>query len=114
VGTAALQLLRLAGAKAYGAASAPKHDTLRSLSATPADYRVGSIDRLTRALEPRGVDHVFDAIGGPNIALLAEKKIDPLVNRTFPLLAARQAIEFLATTSTPSMTCRNQTCLKII
>jgi NADPH:quinone reductase-like Zn-dependent oxidoreductase len=32
-------------------------------------------------------------------ALLAEKKIDPLVNRTFPLLAARQAIEFLATGS---------------
>jgi NADPH:quinone reductase-like Zn-dependent oxidoreductase len=168
VGTAALQLLRLAGAKAYGAASAPKHDTLRSLDATPIDYRARSIDRLTRALEPRGVDHVFDAIGGSNIgpcigavrrggtvvgfgfmaapgilsklttfgslfvsarlrnrrgtfygitmlyqkdpkplredlpkifALLAEKKIDPLVNRTFPLLAARQAIEFLATGS---------------
>ena len=29
VGTAALQLLRLAGVKTYGAASAPKHDTLR-------------------------------------------------------------------------------------
>lgn len=168
VGTAALQLLRLSGAKAYGSASAPKHDTLRSLGATPLDYRAGSIDRLTRALEPRGVDHVFDAIGGQNIgpcigavrrggtvvgfgfmgapgilsklttfgslfviarlrrrrgtfygitmlyqkdpkplredlpkifALLAEKKIDPLVNRTFPLLAARQAIEFLATGS---------------
>ena len=67
VGTAALQLLRLAGAKAYGAASAPKHDTLRSLDATPIDYRARSIDRLTRALEPRGVDHVFDAIGGSNI-----------------------------------------------
>ena len=50
VGTAALQLLRLAGVKTYGAASAPKHDTLRSLGATPIDYRAGSIDRLTRAL----------------------------------------------------------------
>jgi NADPH:quinone reductase-like Zn-dependent oxidoreductase len=29
-------------------------------------------------------------------ALVAEKKIDPLVHRTFPLLEARQAIEFLA------------------
>ena len=29
-------------------------------------------------------------------ALLAEKKIDPLVNRTFPLLEARQALELLA------------------
>ena len=32
-------------------------------------------------------------------ALLAEKKIDPLVNRTFPLLEARQALELLATSS---------------
>jgi NADPH:quinone reductase len=29
-------------------------------------------------------------------ALLAEKKIDPLVTHTFPLLAARQALELLA------------------
>ena len=168
VGTAALQLLRLAGVKTYGSASAPKHDTLRSLGATPIDYRAGSIDRLTRALVPKGVDYVFDAVGGSNIGpcigalrrggtlvgfgfmsapgmlsqltmfaniflgsrlrgrrgkfygitmlyrkdpkplredlpkifkLLAEKKIDPLVNRTFPLLEARQAIELLASGS---------------
>jgi len=30
-------------------------------------------------------------------ALLAAKKIDPLVNRTFPLLEVRQALELLAT-----------------
>lgn len=168
VGTAALQLLSLAGVKTYGAASAPKHDTLRSLGATPIDYRAGSIDRLTRALEPKGIDYVFDAVGGANIgpcigalrrggtlvgfgfmgaagmlsqlgmfaniflgarlrgrvgkfygitmlyrrdatplredlpkifALLAAKKIHPLVNRTFPLLEARQALELLATRS---------------
>lgn len=165
VGTAALQLLKLAGVKTYGAASASKHGTLRSLGATPIDYRAGSIDRLTRALEPQGVDYVFDAVGGANIgpcigalrrggtlvgfgfmgastmlsqltmfaniflgarlrgrqgkfygitmlyrknpqplredlpkifALLAEKKIDPLVNHTFPLLDARKALELLA------------------
>ena len=67
MGTAALQLLKLAGVKAYGAASPSKHDTLRSLGATPIDYRAGSIDRLTRALEPEGVDYVFDAVGGANI-----------------------------------------------
>ena len=168
VGTAALQLLRLAGVKTYGAASAAKHGTLRSLGATPIDYRAGSIDRLTRALEPEGVDYVFDAVGGANIipcigalrrggtvvgfgfmgaagtfsklamfsnlfvgarlrdrrgafygitalyrkdpeplredlpkifALLAEKKIDPLVTHTFKLLEARQALELLATGS---------------
>jgi D-arabinose 1-dehydrogenase-like Zn-dependent alcohol dehydrogenase len=32
-------------------------------------------------------------------ALLIEKKIDPLVTRTFPLLDARKAIEFLQTGS---------------
>jgi NADPH:quinone reductase len=67
VGTALLQLLRLAGVKTYGAASAKKHDTVRKLGATPIDYRAGPIDRLTHALEPNGVDHVFDAIGGANI-----------------------------------------------
>lgn len=67
VGTAALQLLRLAGVKTYGAASAAKHGTVRALGATPIDYRAGSLDRLTRALEPEGVDYVFDAVGGANI-----------------------------------------------
>jgi NADPH:quinone reductase len=168
VGTAALQLLKLAGVKAYGAASAGKHDMVRSLGGTPIDYRAGRLDRLTRALEPNGVDYAFDAVGGANIglcigatrrggmvvgfgfvgaagnfakvamfanlfvgarlrgrrgkfygitqiyrkdhgplredlpkifALLIEKKIDPLVTRTFPLLEARKAMEFLATGS---------------
>jgi NADPH:quinone reductase len=168
VGTAALQLLRLAAVKTYGAASPAKHATLRSIGATPIDYRAGPIDRLTRNLEPGGVDHVFDAVGGSNIgrcigalrrggtlvgfgfvrahgrlsqaamfgnifigsrlrgrigkfygitmlyrkdpkplredlpqifALLAGKKFDPMINRTFPLLDAREALELLATGS---------------
>src|SRR5271170_7502609 len=53
VGTAALQLLRLAGVKTYGAASLNKHDTVRSLGATPIDYRAGPIDRLMHDLEPQ-------------------------------------------------------------
>jgi NADPH2:quinone reductase len=40
VGTAALQLLRLAGVKTYGAASAPKHDKIRSLGADRLSGRV--------------------------------------------------------------------------
>jgi NADPH:quinone reductase len=167
-GTAALQLLKLAGVKAYGAASARKHDVVRSLGATPIDYQAGGLDRLTRALEPSGVDYAFDAVGGANIglcigatrkggmvvgfgfvgaagtfakgamfanlfvgawlrgrrgkfygitqiyrkdhgplredlpkifALLMEKKIDPLITRTFPLLEAKNAMEFLLTGS---------------
>ena len=168
VGTAALQLLRLAGVKTYGAASVSKHPTVRALGAIPIDYRGGSIDRLTRALEPDGVDCVFDAVGGANIgpcigalrrggalvgfgfmaasgtlsqlatfanlfvgsrlrgrvgkfygvtmlyrknpqplredlpkifALLAAKKIDPLISHTLPILEARQALDLLATGS---------------
>jgi NADPH:quinone reductase len=168
VGTATLQLLKLAGAKAYGAASARKHEIVRSLGATPIDYQAGRLDKLTRALVPNGVDYAFDAVGGANIgpcigatrrggmvvgfgfvgaastfakvamfanifvgarlrgrrgkfygitqiyrkdhgplredlpkifALLTEKKIDPLVTRTFPLLDARKAMEFLQTGS---------------
>jgi NADPH2:quinone reductase len=67
VGTATLQLLRLAGLKTYGAASSAKHGTVRKLGATPLDYRAAPIDRLVRALEPQGVDYVFDAVGGANI-----------------------------------------------
>jgi NADPH:quinone reductase len=168
VGTAALQLLRLAGVKTYGAASLGKHATLRALGAIPIDYRSGRLDRLVRALEPNGVDLVFDGIGGSTIgpcigalrprghlvaygfmaatgtlstlamfanillgsrlrgrrgrfygitalyrkdptafredlpkvfALLAEKKIDPMITETFPLLEARKALELLATGS---------------
>lgn len=69
VGTAALQLLHLAGVKTYGAASIGKHALVRTLGATPIDYRAGRIDRLVRALEPKGVDCAFDAIGGANIPL---------------------------------------------
>jgi NADPH:quinone reductase len=166
VGTAALQLLRLAGVKTYGTASASKHPTLQALGAIPIDYRAGRLDRLVRALEPDGVDLVLDGIGGPMIgpcigalrprgrlvaygfmaasgalstagmfanifvgsrlrgrcggfygisalyrkdpvpfrehlpkifSLLAERKIDPMVAKTFPLLEARRALELLAT-----------------
>jgi NADPH2:quinone reductase len=69
VGTAALQLLRLAGVKTYGAASANKHDTVRNLGAIPIDYRAAPIDAVVRTFEPNGVDVVFDAVGGPNTRL---------------------------------------------
>lgn len=69
VGTAALQLLRLAGVKAYGAASPAKHDVIRKFGATPIDYRKGRLDRLMRACEPDGVDVAFDAVGGSNVTL---------------------------------------------
>ena len=67
VGTALLQLLKLAGVKTYGAASRPKHDQVERLGGIAIDYRDAPIDRLVRAREGRGVDVAFDALGGSSI-----------------------------------------------
>jgi NADPH2:quinone reductase len=165
VGSAVLQLLRLAGVKTYGSASARKHGLVARLGAIPIDYRAGPIDDLLRIHEPSGVDVAFDAIGGANIrtciraarrggtvvgygfmaadstltkarmfwdifvgarlrgrhgsfygislwyrkdpkpfhedlpdvlALLARRKIEPVIAATFPLADARKALELLA------------------
>jgi NADPH:quinone reductase-like Zn-dependent oxidoreductase len=61
VGTAALQLGKLAGLKMYGTASKPKHDLVSALGGIPIDYR--NEDFTKRAA---GVDAVFDPIGGRN------------------------------------------------
>lgn len=67
VGTALLELARELGLIAYGTASAGKHDLVRSFGATPIDYRntdfVAEISRLTGG---KGVQAVFDTIGGHN------------------------------------------------
>jgi NADPH:quinone reductase-like Zn-dependent oxidoreductase len=67
VGSAALQLLRIAGVPTVGAASATKHATVRRLGATPIDSRTGRLDELVRAVVPGGVDFAFDAIGGASV-----------------------------------------------
>jgi NADPH2:quinone reductase len=69
VGTALLQILRLAGVRTFGAASAAKHATVRALGATPIDYRAGRLDRLVRSVVPDGVDFAFDGVGGANVGL---------------------------------------------
>ncbi|NOY55553.1 MAG: zinc-binding dehydrogenase [Actinobacteria bacterium] len=66
VGTALLQLGRLAGLQMYGTASEPKHDLVAELGATPIDYRSEDFVARVRALTGQGVDAVFDAIGGDN------------------------------------------------
>ena len=68
VGTALLQLLKLEGVTAYGAASRPKHDLIEKLGGIPIDCRSGPVDRLVRARESGGVDVAFDALGGASIA----------------------------------------------
>jgi NADPH:quinone reductase-like Zn-dependent oxidoreductase len=64
VGTALLELGRLAGLEMYGTASPHNHELVASLGATPIDYRSDDFVRRIRRLTGDGVDAVFDPIGG--------------------------------------------------
>jgi NADPH:quinone reductase-like Zn-dependent oxidoreductase len=63
IGTAYLQLGRLAGLKMYGIASGSKHATLVEYGATPIDYRREDFVTVVRRAEPDGLDAVFDGMG---------------------------------------------------
>lgn len=67
VGSALLQLGRLAGVEMYGTCSARTASDVSDLGAVPIDYQqqdfVAEIHRLTGD----GVDAVFDPIGGPHL-----------------------------------------------
>ncbi|HEV2494376.1 MAG TPA: medium chain dehydrogenase/reductase family protein [Terriglobia bacterium] len=67
VGSALLQLGRLAGLEMYGTCSSPSASAVSGLGGIPIDYQhqdfVKEIHRLTSA----GVDVVFDGIGGTHI-----------------------------------------------
>lgn len=54
VGTAALQLGRLAGFEMYGTASPRKHPIVAGYGASPIDYAVGKLPRVDLALDPIG------------------------------------------------------------
>ncbi len=64
VGTALLELGKLAGLEMYGTASGPKHDLVSALGATPIDYRTEDVVARIHTLTGDGVDVVFDPIGG--------------------------------------------------
>lgn len=63
VGSFAVQLARLRGARVIGTASAAKHDYVRSLGAEPVEYGDPLIEQV-RALAPDGIDVVLDYAGG--------------------------------------------------
>ncbi len=64
IGTAFLQLGRIAGLKMYGLASKSKHAVLAEYGATPIDYRDQDFVSVIRQMEPGGLDAVFDGMGG--------------------------------------------------
>ncbi|HET7151082.1 MAG TPA: medium chain dehydrogenase/reductase family protein [Candidatus Acidoferrum sp.] len=67
VGTAFLQLGRLAGVEMYGTCSAQAAEVVKDLGATPIDYRNSDFVQEIRRLTGDGVDAVFDGIGGSHI-----------------------------------------------
>jgi NADPH:quinone reductase-like Zn-dependent oxidoreductase len=64
VGTALLELGKLAGLEMYGTASEYNHELVSGLGATPIDYRTEDFVERIRELTGDGVDVVFDPIGG--------------------------------------------------
>jgi NADPH:quinone reductase-like Zn-dependent oxidoreductase len=71
VGSVAVQLAGITGARVIGTASEHNHDYLRGLGAEPLVYGDGLADRV-RALAPDGVDAVLDLVGGDSIRSSAE------------------------------------------
>ncbi len=67
IGTAFLQLGKLANLTMYGIASKSKHHILTEYGATPIDYRTQDFGEVIRKAEPDGLDAVFDGIGGDYI-----------------------------------------------
>ena len=67
VGTAILQLGRLAGVEMYGTCSAQAAEIVKELGATPIDYRNSDFVQEIHRLTGDGVDVAFDGIGGDNL-----------------------------------------------
>jgi NADPH:quinone reductase-like Zn-dependent oxidoreductase len=76
IGTAFLQLGRLANLSMYGIASKSKHAILAEYGATPIDYCTQDFVQVIRRAEPGGLDAVFDGMGGDYI-----EKAFPLLRR---------------------------------
>ena len=64
IGTAFLQLGRLANLNMYGTASKSKHFILNEYGATPIDYHTQDFVQVIRHIEPGGLDAVFDGMAG--------------------------------------------------
>jgi len=63
VGTAFLQLGKLADLTMYGIASRSKHSTLTDLGAIPIDYHTQGFVEVIRQAEPEGLDFAFNGMG---------------------------------------------------
>jgi NADPH:quinone reductase-like Zn-dependent oxidoreductase len=62
IGTALLELGRLADLKMYGLASQSKHEIVARCGAIPIDYHTQDFVEVIRQAEPGGLDYVFDGM----------------------------------------------------
>jgi NADPH:quinone reductase-like Zn-dependent oxidoreductase len=76
VGSAAVQLAVVRGARVIGTASPANHEFLRSLGAEPVAYGAGLVDRV-RVLAPAGVDLALDVAGSGVLPELIELAVGP-------------------------------------
>jgi NADPH:quinone reductase-like Zn-dependent oxidoreductase len=76
VGSIAVQLVQVRGARAIGIASAHHHDWLRSVGVTPVAYGEGLLD-LIRAAAPSGVNAFVDTFGPEYVHLAVELGVVP-------------------------------------
>ena len=68
VGTAFLELGKLAGLQMYGTASRPKHGLVTQLGGTPIDYRSEDfVERVLSLTGGAGVDAAFDPMGSAHL-----------------------------------------------
>lgn len=67
VGSALMQLGRLAGLEMYGTCSSQHMPVISALGGIPVDYKQVDFVKEIQRLTGSGVDVVFDGIGGPNI-----------------------------------------------
>jgi NADPH:quinone reductase-like Zn-dependent oxidoreductase len=67
VGTALLELGKLANLQMYGTASQAKHELVSNLGGVPIDYKHENFVKRVYSLTGDGVDVVFDAIGGTHL-----------------------------------------------
>jgi NADPH:quinone reductase-like Zn-dependent oxidoreductase len=76
VGSIAVQLARLAGARVIGLASEPHHEWLRGHGVTPVAYGEGVADRIRQAADG-GIDAFIDTFGSGYVDLAIELSVAP-------------------------------------
>jgi len=77
VGNLLLELARIAGVKAIGAASASKAEVVRARGGEPVDYRAEDVAARARALSGGGVVTAFDHLGGKHFKKVSMAALRP-------------------------------------